>query len=146
MEQEYLDGFDLIDIEGINDMFIKLTPGEYHVDFVVLQGTTMTKENEYITGEAYINGFVKWDGCSNILFSNENTFMHFCDPKDFDLLNKVMHKSYKLAWDKMKNPIDNITVDFAEGKSTSVVTTFRKDKDNLFIAKVEHQKSDTEQE
>lgn len=64
-------------------------------DGVVLYHTKASHTNNNITEDEseavlYLEGQVKWDGCSNWSFDNEGIMLHFCDDKDFSKLGQIM--------------------------------------------------------
>ena len=45
----------------------------------------------------YLHGHIKWDGCSNWCFDDQDERMlHFCDLKDMQAISKVMERCW--AW------------------------------------------------
>lgn len=53
-----------------------------------------------------IDGFVKWDGCSNWNFNTENCMLHFCDKDEAAELGKIMALLYEIAHAMMKRHRD----------------------------------------
>jgi hypothetical protein len=82
-------------------------PGEYGVDYKVYDVVTWTdedalyrKDDEFIgdIGDAdlYLSGCVKWDGCSNWYFDEQDRVMlHGCSREDLTRLGEVMAQ----CWD-----------------------------------------------
>jgi len=47
--------------------------------------------------EIYINGFIKWDGCSHFWFGDEDGYIHICGADEFEKHNKLMTYVYNEA-------------------------------------------------
>lgn len=92
---------------------ILATPKDYHVDYTLYEieywdeigeqedpvyrneEGTYTKDIE--KANVYAHGFVKWDGCSNWEFDEqERGMLHGCDRKDLIRLGEVLAR----CWDK----------------------------------------------
>jgi hypothetical protein len=44
--------------------------------------------------ERYVEGFVKWDGCSHVCFGNEDAQLHLCGKSEFDKLATILAAIY----------------------------------------------------
>lgn len=54
--------------------------------------------NSPIESELYLSGSIKWDGCADICFGDEeNGYIHLCGKRDLIVHNKVMVKLYEYA-------------------------------------------------
>lgn len=103
-------------------------PSEYHVDYAVYEAVEgidasgkkdilfqregMMSSPHYVNdiklAEVFLHGFVKWDGCSNWMF-NENerdTMLHGCSRTDLTNLGEVMARCWD--WTKELLPTWNI--------------------------------------
>lgn len=61
---------------------------------------TNDKSKAYV----FIDGEIKWDGCSNILFpSQERCMLHFCDRESARVIGKVLDRLYDYASDNIEN-------------------------------------------
>lgn len=84
---------DKIIVELRNDHFLKITPGEYYIDFELIQRIISNgKDDEMIR----ITGNLKWDGCINWMLPN-NVMYHFCEEDDANLLNETFKKVWELG-------------------------------------------------
>lgn len=57
-------------------------------------------------GNLFAHGFVKFDGCSNIMFADceRGMALHFCDMKDVDAVREMMAAVYQMASDMGVTP------------------------------------------
>jgi hypothetical protein len=52
----------------------------------------------------YMDGSVKWDGCSNIRFNEQGVhYMHFCGQKEAENIGKLLSEIYVIAADFLKS-------------------------------------------
>ena len=52
--------------------------------------------------ERYVDGFVKWDGCSHVRFGDENAQLHVCGKSAFDKLATVLAAIYERCGELMQ--------------------------------------------
>lgn len=52
---------------------------------------------EWEQGERYIEGYVKWDGCSHVTFGDENGYLHLCGGTHFARLFWTLRRVTELA-------------------------------------------------
>lgn len=53
--------------------------------------------------DVYLHGYVKWDGCSNWYFDNQdNCYLHFCGEEEAALLGEIMRTAYKITRDNIE--------------------------------------------
>jgi hypothetical protein len=70
-------------------------PGDFKADRGwTKKGAVNSSELVYdpMEAERYIDGHVKWDGCSNINFGDESSdgYMHFCGREGIEQMSKVL--------------------------------------------------------
>lgn len=49
----------------------------------------------------FLNGFVKWDGCSNWTFGDPDCMMHFCELSECESIGPLMRELYTKAAELM---------------------------------------------
>ena len=56
------------------------------------KGSDSSEDNtsNFSDAERYVEGSVKWDGCSHVSFGDENGYLHLCGRADFDKLAEVL--------------------------------------------------------
>jgi hypothetical protein len=93
----------------IGDYVIRCVYYEYHADFTlykieyleddhpVYEGKDDSKHTQSIDdAQVYLHGSVKWDGCSNWYFDQQDQAMlHFCEKEELLHLGRLM----ALCWD-----------------------------------------------
>ena len=50
----------------------------------------------------YLKGYIKWDGCSHILFGDKDGYLHLCGKPTFENHKKVMDKIWEVCSKKIK--------------------------------------------
>lgn len=73
---------------------------EYSANFTVHKVASWTMEKEICDTEPYLEGLVKWDGCSHITFA-EDGYMHLCGKVAFDWHVAVMSGIWKKCSEKI---------------------------------------------
>ena len=109
--------------EDIN-FTVVASPGDYHVDYAIYDIVGHTLENEPLwqkTGEVaspitvktlaeaeiYLHGSVKWDGCSNWAFDEQDRVMiHGCSRDGVLRFGEVMARCWDLTRELCKNWVD----------------------------------------
>lgn len=51
----------------------------------------------------YLEGYIKWDGCSHFSFGDDNGYLHLCGKSYIDEVGKVLEAFWKLAEENIKN-------------------------------------------
>ena len=76
---------------------------DYSVVYLTKAGadSSMDITEDFDTAERYVDGSVKWDGCSNIEFGDEAGSIHFCGQRDFQKLVWFMQAVFAMAADKI---------------------------------------------
>lgn len=102
----------MINIKVFDDLFFVAVgwPGEYSADFKVynLFGLEADGTLEYekdsrpidniADASVYLHGHVKWDGCSNWHFDEQDSCMlHGCDRQDLVALGEIMARCWDWA-------------------------------------------------
>lgn len=81
---------------------------EYRMEFKVYEVNSWDAEepgNTPVDDELYVQGYIKWDGCSDVYFGIEENghSLHLCGKTDWILHAEVMMAIYNLAADTIKN-------------------------------------------
>lgn len=59
--------------------------------------------------QVYLSGTVKWDGCSNLKFDEQdNVMLHFCSRNDIKNLGIMLEKLYDIAIELMPKQKENL--------------------------------------
>lgn len=82
---------------------------EYWCDFEVYEVTARSMDNIPRDIELYLEGTIKWDGCSHITFGDEG-YIHMCGKRYFDLHSKLM----PILYETVRNKIEHYNKDVAE--------------------------------
>lgn len=89
---------------GDNKLYIKVKVlnifgyDENNAVFYRLQDSTSPVPTEDIEkAEVFLQGSIKWDGCSNLQFKDGDCLLHFCDKKDAMNVGVLMGRLYDLA-------------------------------------------------
>lgn len=53
--------------------------------------------SEFERGERFVEGTVKWDGCSHLNFGDKNGYLHLCGARCFNRLTFVLTEMFKMA-------------------------------------------------
>jgi len=75
---------------------------EHRVEFEVYEVMSWSLEGEVMETEDYLTGYIKWDGCSHIWFSDEG-YKHLCGKSFWDNHAKVMSTIWDMCTKKIKN-------------------------------------------
>jgi len=71
----------------------------------------------------YVDGSVKWDGCSHLYFGDEEAYLHLCGRKQFDNLTATLIAVYERCGELMSQAGVNLLEDeFEVGKAAPVVS------------------------
>ena len=97
----------LIVIDG-KPLFIVETGADksYCLTFEVYEVNDWDKDNKPVGDEIYMKGSIKWDGCCNIFFGDENGYVHICAQVKLDYMKEVLDaiwlkaKSEVVHWDE----------------------------------------------
>lgn len=102
-------------IHDIEDYRIHYTPGDYHMEFTAFEiigkyedGKPLFHKANYQDGgdmvesaseaQPYFSGSIKWDGCANVQFDEqESCMLHFCGLKDALKIANMIKAVYDLA-------------------------------------------------
>lgn len=91
-----------------------LTDPQYRdssAEFLVQQSTHIDIE-ECLTNpwddreDTYLRGYVKWDGCCNFWFGNDDGYHHFCGARELQQMRGLLKKLYSLASEIMGKELD----------------------------------------
>lgn len=74
---------------------------EGSASFDVYEVTSWKENNEVCDTELYLDGFIKWDGCSEISFGN-GLPIHFCGKKHFERHKMVLDAIWDICSKKIK--------------------------------------------
>lgn len=108
-------------VGGVFGVTVAYTVGNSHVDFFAAEvtGTDVDETNpiywrigatssmddpatELKDAERYVEGSVKWDGCSHLWFGDENAYIHVCGKSDFVKLATTLAAIYERCGQLMK--------------------------------------------
>lgn len=64
--------------------------------------SSMGDTSDFNDAERYIDGMVKWDGCSHYNFGDENGYLHLCGAADIEKLGNVVETIYERCGELMK--------------------------------------------
>ena len=65
-------------------------------------GCTIPSTKDVDEAQPYLHGEIKWDGCSNWYFDiQDEVMLHFCDIEDFENINELFRRMYKIAKDNI---------------------------------------------
>lgn len=53
--------------------------------------------SKFEDAERYVRGSVKWDGCSDLSFDDNNCALHFCSREDLGKVGRLLEALYDLA-------------------------------------------------
>ncbi len=108
-------------IHDTEDYRITYIPGDYHMEFAAFEiigkyedGKPLFHKLNYENGgdmvesaseaQPYFSGSIKWDGCANVQFDEqENCMLHFCGQKDALKIAGLIQAVYALAAIHVKN-------------------------------------------
>lgn len=82
-----------------------------HADFIVHEINSWTTDNIPSDYEKYLNGTIKWDGCSHIWFGGEDRdgYLHLCGKHYFDKHCKLL----QAMWDICSKRIEDFDSEIA---------------------------------
>lgn len=106
-------------------VFVTPDPGGYHADFTVyclfgrekdgqpiyLKADCISSEptDDVSQAEIYLSGGVKWDGCLNWTFDEqERCMLHFCGAKDAVQIGELFRQLYLIAAEVMPRHAANL--------------------------------------
>lgn len=73
--------------------------GEWNVD--------TRRADEMAAAPAFLHGRIKWDGCSDWYFDEqERAMIHFCNPAEVIALGEMFRWLHRLAEERMKGVVD----------------------------------------
>lgn len=100
----------LIENNGLVEFLISFPNKEVSIYFEVYKVTSWIEDTPETT-EKYISGYIKWDGCADIHFGDEEEYygLHFCGRSDADKFVQV----WKAVWDVVPKKIKNWDEDLA---------------------------------
>ena len=52
---------------------------------------------EFEKATRFIEGFIKWDGCSHCWFGDDEGYLHLCGAKDLASVGWVLHEMFRIA-------------------------------------------------
>lgn len=70
---------------------------EYAINYEIYDGYDL----DDITAGPEMEGFVRWDGCSNWR-TVETNYIHFCEPTDMNQLNEALVACYNYTAEHLK--------------------------------------------
>lgn len=102
-------------VKEYDNFTVRYTKGPAHVDFQVYEkiawedgdknlpyyeskgGCGMDDKSTKSIDEAnaYIQGSVKWDGCSHVNFGDEDGYVHLCGPRSFKEMIFILERIYR---------------------------------------------------
>jgi len=56
---------------------------------------------DFDAGEKFIEGFIKWDGCSNWSFHTEDCMAHFCGRKDATSIGRLLDRLFDITKERL---------------------------------------------
>ena len=89
---------------GLTLFLIDFTNDDFYsrAEFKVFKVTGWGVDDEIIEKELYLEGFIKWDGCSDIWFGG-NSAIHFCGEHHFQLHKQVLDALWLVCSKKIIN-------------------------------------------
>ena len=76
---------------------------DYRLSFEVFKVISWDSEYNPIDKEIFIRGSIKWDGCSDLFFGEEDCYLHSCGYGGIQDIKKVLDA----IWDKAEKEIVN---------------------------------------
>lgn len=70
-------------------------------EFIVKQIVGYVYDTDDYALEPYMEGHIKWDGCMNVDFGENDCKTHFCGLRDFDKQLALVEKLYEIAAESM---------------------------------------------
>ncbi len=86
--------------DGMPQFTIEYNAHENYIEFTVNEVVSWYEENVICEEELYLNGSIKWDGCSNINFEDG---LHLCGKYYWDMHCKMMNELWIFATDKIEH-------------------------------------------
>ena len=94
----------LLEQNGVIEFLIEFEEGDYEVSvqFKVFEVTSWSTNEKVIDTEKYLEGYIKWDGCSHIWFGDEDKYIHLCGVGAWKNHNQVMDAIWEVCSKKIK--------------------------------------------
>lgn len=93
----------------VYDIMAEDTEGVIFYEGIDGSGADDKMTQDITKANKYINGTVKWDGCSHIYFGDKEGYIHLCGSRDFIRIGNILKKVYERCYEIGKFDYDKMS-------------------------------------